>query len=397
MLLVELTHTSHTLAATGIQQVCRNLFFELGKVAQVDAVIYDKWQCSWRTASPSEREMLTPRGAEGVARRKGESWTMAEKARGRVKLLTGVKGPLPKVLDGVLFPEFISEKCVEALPDLRRRLPKVPLTAVFHDAIALRFPELSAPKTVERFPRYISVLTQFDAIAAVSEASRVELLGLWAKMGIRDVPQVTTIPLGISRPKSAPVTTLEHGDIPRVLCVGTLEPRKNHLALFDAAEILWDEGVSFNVELVGMAHRELGAKIVERIRELERAGRDISWLGAVDNDTLSARYAACDFTVYPSLMEGFGLPVLESLSVGKPCVCTTCGGLDEVSQGGGCVRLAGTDAAAIAFGLRDMLKNADLRERLTAEAVSRPLRTWSDYALDMLAWTQEVRLRNPAK
>jgi glycosyltransferase involved in cell wall biosynthesis len=392
MLLLELTHTSHTLAATGIQQVCRNLFSEIGKLTEAQAIVHDPWQKSWRTALRAERIRLRPNGTEGVARKKGEVWKTGLKIRGRLKLWTGVKGPIPEGVTGVLFPEFYLDRCIAALPELRGMLPGVPVAAVFHDAIALRFPNLSARATVERFPKYIASLASFDAVAAVSEASKKELLGLWEGMGIKDTPPVVAIPLGITKPREV-TSHREKDGLPHILCVATLEPRKNHLALLDAAEALWKENFHFKLVLIGMAHRELGGEIVDRIRELERAHRDIAWLGAVDNNTLYSNYAACDFTVYPSLMEGFGLPVLESLARGKPCVCSTCGGLDEVSRGGGCLRLDDTGSDAIAAGLRSMLVDADLRARLNAEVAARPVRTWADYATDILEFMSGLECR----
>jgi len=386
MLLLELTHTSHTAAATGIQQVCRNLFTELGEITPVDALLHDPWQRSWRLTNASERERLAPCDNDGAARRKGEAWTTGEKLRGRLRMLSGCKGSLPADVYAVLFPEFIMGRCIWALPDLRKRLGReVPFLAVFHDAIALKMPELSARKTVERIPEYLVALAGFDAVAAVSEASRQELFGLWAGMGIRDVPPVEVIHLGINKPERVEGDH-KASERPRALCVATLEPRKNHLALLDAAELLWAEGLDFELELIGMAHRELGAAIVDKIHALEAKRRPIKWLGPVDGATLRARYAACDFTAYCSLMEGFGLPVMESMAYGKPCLCTTCGALDEVSVGGGCLRLAGTDATCISEGLRQMITDAALRERLRTEAEARPLRTWADYALDVQAW-----------
>lgn len=391
MLLLDLTHTSHTLAATGIQQVCRNLLTELSHVGEVDAIVYDPWQKSWRTAIHAEQIRLRPDGVDGAAIRKGEVWKPGRKIRGRLLRMARIQGPVPHKASCVLFPEFASERCLNNIPLLRSMLPQgIPFAAVFHDAIALRYPELSAKETVVRFPHYIATLASLDAVAAVSEASRQELLELWKKMGISNVPPVTTIPLGISPAQRSAAVPRAGSDLPQVLCVSTLEPRKNHLALLTAAESLWASGLAFRLELVGMAHRELGGPVVARIRGLERKGRTLSWLGSVDNDTLRARYSACNFTVYPSLMEGFGLPVLESLSYGKPCVCTTCGALDEVSQGGGCLRLAGTDPVAIADGLRLMVENVKFRNSLTGEASRRPLRSWTDYALDILTWTRSL-------
>jgi len=399
MLLVELTHTSHTLAATGIQQVCRHLYAEMTKLGRVEAIVFDPWQRSWRTACAAEKIRLRPDGTEGVARRKGEVWKTGVKISGLARRWTGIKGPFPANAGGVLMPEFVSNRCLDALPRLRALLPETaPIAAVFHDAIALRFPEISARETVERFPRYVRELASLDAVAAVSEASKVELLGLWEKMGIADVPPVVVIPLGIEPPRTDDARPAppfgEDSQGPRVLCVSTLEPRKNHAALLDAAEKLWTEGVKFRLELVGMAHRELGAPIVAKISEAEAKNRQIVWRGAVENAVLRSLYRACDFTIYCSLMEGFGLPVFESLAYRKPCVCTTCGALDEASTGGGCLRLEGTDACPIAEGLRRMIADKALREKLAAEAASRTIRTWADYAKDMLAFSEGIRPRS---
>ena len=391
MLLLELTHTAHTAASTGIQQVCRNLFFELGDKAS--AIVHDPWQGVWRAAEGAELVRLSPCEEAGAARRKSEAWSFNEKLRGRLRMLAGRKGLLPQGADAVLFPEFVMGRCLRALPQLRMALGgRVPFLAVFHDAIALKMPELSAKKTVERYPEYLATLAKMDAVAAVSEASRRELLALWRDMGIADAPPVDVIALGIAKPEPLAVASRSVGMM-RVLCVSTLEPRKNHLALLDAAELLWREGCLFELHLVGMAHRELGGQIVDRIENMKAAGRPIVWHGSVDGAALRRAYAECDFTAYCSLNEGFGLPVLESLSYGKPCLCTTCGALDEVSRGGGCLRLSGVDAITIANGLGRMLREDGLLRSLQVEAGARPLRTWADYARDIAAWSGEIRPR----
>ena len=387
MILVELTHTAHTQAATGIQQVCRNLFSELGKRGEVRAIVHDPWQSSWRKANVTEIERLRPDGG-GVARRKGEAWPFSAKLRGRLRMLAGIKGPLPKEASCVLMPEFVMDRCLSRLPELKNSLPeKTPVVAVFHDAIALEMPQYSAKATLKRFPRYLSALAKMDAVAAVSEFSKSQLLKFWKNHGIGDFPPVSVIPLGIAKPEEA--ETERKNDIPNVLCVSTLEPRKNHLALLDAAETLWNEGMVFRLDLIGMPHRELGGKIVERIAGLRECGFLLFHRGAVDDKKLKEAYRGCDFTVYPSLMEGFGLPVVESLAYKKPCVCTICGALDEVSRGGGCLRLPSPDAIAIAEGLREMLDPAR-RGELAVEAASRPVRTWADYARDILAFAKDA-------
>lgn len=393
MLLLELSHTSHTAAETGIQQVCRRLFAVLSREEGARALVHDRYMHAWRTATDTELHALSLDVARR-ATRKGASWSAREKARGRLMGWLGMRPRLPRDIDAVLFPEFVTQRCFDALDALRAQTD-APFAAVFHDCIALKLPQFSAAVTIERQPAYLAGLARMDAIAAVSEASRRDLLDYWQGAGITDTPPVEVIHLGIAASDVRRTASREAaGEAPlQILCVSTLEGRKNHLALLDATERLWDEGLRFDLELVGMAHRELGTPIVGRIRALQEAGRPLRWLGSVDNDTLHARYAACDFTVYPSVYEGFGLPVLESMAHGKPCVCTTAGGLDEVSRGGGCLRMPGTSANAIAAGMRSMLTDPGLRGRLTREAVSRHLRTWDDYAHDVSTWLKTVRRR----
>ena len=69
-------------------------------------------------------------------------------------------------------------------------------------------------------------------------------------------------------PANAPATTP-----PRVLCVGTIEGRKNHLALLEAAEVLWSEGINFELQLIGLARPDTAGPALAKVADLQRAGR----------------------------------------------------------------------------------------------------------------------------
>jgi glycosyltransferase involved in cell wall biosynthesis len=112
------------------------------------------------------------------------------------------------------------------------------------------------------------------------------------------------------------------------------------------------------------------------------------WLKHVDDKTLHALYRECAFTVYPSLMEGFGLPIAESLWHGKPCVCGGNGALGEVARGGGCLIVDQTSTSALADGIKSLLQDRQLRERLSDEARARKFRTWSDYIEKFLTYLE---------
>jgi glycosyltransferase involved in cell wall biosynthesis len=110
----------------------------------------------------------------------------------------------------------------------------------------------------------------------------------------------------------------------------------------------------------------------------------VRWLQHVDDVTLLRAYRECRFTVYPSLMEGFGLPIAESLWHGKPCVCGGNGALGEVARGGGCLIVDQTSPEALADGIKTLLQDRQLYSRLTDEARARKFRSWSDYIEKLL-------------
>jgi glycosyltransferase involved in cell wall biosynthesis len=167
------------------------------------------------------------------------------------------------------------------------------------------------------------------------------------------------------------------GDL--IVCVGSFEPRKNHITLLHAAEKLWKSGLNFELELIGRSTGYFGSKIIAELRRLRRAGRAVRWLKQVNDQTLHRAYRECQFTIYPSLMEGFGLPIAESLSHGKPCVCGGNGALGEVASGGGCLIVDQTSADALAEGIKSLLLDREVYSRLCDEAGARKFRSWSDY------------------
>jgi glycosyltransferase involved in cell wall biosynthesis len=277
----------------------------------------------------------------------------------------------------VLVPEIFSPGVAGALPALFAAAGG-PRVALFHDAIALQFPEFTPRSNVARFPAYMRELLQFDGVAAVSEASRVCLLGYWRWLGVSSVPEVVALPLGI---RPAPAGSF------------SVPPGKNHMALLEACETLWSRGVAFKLRMVGLANAETGAAALERIAAMRSAGRPANLDGPVGNDALEAAYRECSFTVYPSLAEGFGLPVAESLARGKPCICRTEGALGEVALGGGCLSLGAAGAPEIAGAVARLLTSPAELGSLSSAARGRRFKAWAEYASELLAWMGSLRRR----
>jgi len=388
-LALDLSYTAHCPAQTGVQRVCRQLFAQLAATGHAPVpLIHDRFARRWRAPDRAELGCLSPATAEHPARRRGEIWSLAQNFRGRLGLFAVPNWPALRGLP-ILAPEIFRPETFAAYSTLRQRLGG-PIGAIFYDAVVLRHPDLSPPASVARFPAYLRELATFDGVAAISEASRAELLDHWSRLGLQDTPAVVAIPLGLEPPPpiSSPIAEDRHG--PLILSVGTLEGRKNHLALLEAAEILWREGRQFRLTLAGLHRPETAAPALLRATELHALGRPLSAPGAVSESRLHELYAACRFTVYPSLYEGYGLPVAESLAYGRPCICSSGGALAEVAAGGGCLVVPNPTPEHLAQALRALLLDEDLYRRLGTEATQRRFPTWADYARNAAAWLETL-------
>jgi glycosyltransferase involved in cell wall biosynthesis len=92
-------------------------------------------------------------------------------------------------------------------------------------------------------------------------------------------------------------------------------------------------------------------------------------------------------------MEGFGLPVIESLSHGKPCICSSRGALGESASGGGCIALEQMDAPSIAAAMTRLLEAPTFAADLASQARHRHFPTWNSYSKQLLTWLEELRRR----
>ena len=385
-ILLDLSHTSHTRARTGVQRVVRSLRDALGPSAL--SVCYDPYAGRWRELEAWEQANLAP-DAKSAGQR-GAQWPWSARLRGRVRKLSGTGSVLAAgaapLAGGVLVPEIFSPAAGAALPALFAASTG-PRVALFHDAIALKFPELTPTKTVARFPAYLRELLAFDGIAAVSEDSRQSLVDYWTWLGVTNPPPVRAIPLGIDPPREVPPSSERGaGSAPIVLSVGSIEGRKNHVALLEACERLWSKGTRFELRLVGLSHPQTGRAALDRLAALQAAGRPLRYDGPVSDAELEAAYRECTFTVYPSLIEGFGLPVLESLARARPCICSAGGALGESANGGGCITLPVVDADGLAAAMQSLLNSPAEREALAAAARARRFKTWVDYATELTTW-----------
>jgi glycosyltransferase involved in cell wall biosynthesis len=223
---------------------------------------------------------------------------------------------------------------------------RVPLVVTVHDLAVLRHPETFNRWTRTYSPRVVlRVLRAASRIIAVSEFTRRELVELLSI----NPDKITVIPNGVDdeftrEGPSAP------GDY--VLAVGTLEPRKNLDRIVEAAR-------RSDVELRVVGARGWGG--------VDVGGNGVRWLGEVDDSELARLYRGAVCLAYPSLYEGFGIPVLEAMACGVPVVTTRGSAMEEVADGAA-VLVDAYDPAEIAAGIE---RAAAERDKLVARGLER--------------------------
>jgi glycosyltransferase involved in cell wall biosynthesis len=378
MIYIDVTGACKSPRSTGIQRVTRRIFQELARRVPITPISWNLVGNRYQFLGRREHAILEQPArflSRPTARPelRGEYFP-AELHRQIFRKSIQLQDQLQPA-DVLLLPDIFRDGRLRKLPPLISET-SARTVAIFHDAAALRLPMLY-PKAGRRFRAYIVSLAAFDLVVCVSHESRKELLQLWSDFGtLPTETAVETWPVELNPEEQSPPSK-PRGEL--IVCVGSFEPRKNQITLLGAADKLWESGLTFQLELIGRSTSSFGRKIVAEVRRLHRAKRNVRWLKQVNDQTLHRAYRECRFTVYPSLMEGFGLPIAESLLFGKPCVCGGNGALGEIARGGGCLIVDQTSVDALAKGIKTLLLDRQFYADLSDEARARKFGSWSDY------------------
>lgn len=264
--------------------------------------------------------------------------------------------------------------------------PPCQLAGVFPDAIPLTHPHITWPHSVQRHPDYMKLLASFHRVWGISRAVQRDLTGFWAWQSVPVRARVDAVELGSDFDGSPRATVAP--PMPKrgsFLCVGIIEPRKNQMFLLDVAEELWRAGADFDLHVVGRVNPHFGEPIVKRIKAIAKRERRVQLHVAAGDAKLRELYAGASAVAFPTIAEGCGLPVIEALWRGVPCVCSDLPVLRENADHGGCVVARTNDLADWTAKLRGLLDESALQQRLRTEAVTRALPTWRQTAESLLA------------
>ncbi len=265
-----------------------------------------------------------------------------------------------------------------------------------HDLSFLHYPDHFVPKLI----RYLNTVVprsvaRADRVLADSEATRADLLTLLGT----EPEKVIVLYSGVDarfrpQPEQGEAERIRArysiGARPYVLSLGTLQPRKNYIRLIQAfAHLPLADLQLATCKLSDLQLLIAGGKgwlYEDILAEAEKHPARVRVLGFVDDADLPALYRNAALFAFPSLYEGFGLPVLEAMACGAPVVCSDVSSLPEVA-GGAALLVNPLDTEELTAAMARGLGDAGLRQEMVSQGLIQAARFTWDKAARQLADT----------
>ena len=378
--LIDVAHTAANDLHTGIQRVVREVSARWMTHEGATLVWWDMVEKRMRPLGEEEtKRFLNWREHAGAATaRSGENHSL-EDAPSQTIVPWHCKLLIPEVP-----PETQRHESYSALRDAG---VITMLSVIAYDMIPVTSAETMAQGLPEWFSRYLGMVKRCDRLSAISVSAADEFSAFNQMLAAegRTGPGVAAHPLP-SDPTPVTAADLDKtrdemgiGADPVVLMIGSIEPRKNHVTVLEAAERAWERGHRFHFIVAGGSgwHSEDAYAEIER---LAKAGRHITLAGRTSEAQLWSLYRLARFVMFPSLLEGYGLPIAEALVCGTPVITSNYGAMAEVARDGGTLVVNPRDSDDIAGAMERLLSDDELLASLRGQATARVWPTWDDYA-----------------
>lgn len=292
---------------------------------------------------------------------------------------------------------IMSKLCQELDPDLvhvtynASPFLTCPIIVTVHDVIHRLYPQYFSPRVRLLLSTLLPLtMMKAKAIVTVSQTSKEDIESFYpfTRGKIHVTPEAPG-PIVNIRPnyEACKKHTLDQSFI---LSVGTVQPRKNIARLIQAYIKARAQG-STTARLLIVGRAAWQHSNIYQIARQSGYSKDIVFTGYLPDDTLAALYHRCEVFVYPSLYEGFGLPVLEAMACGAPVITSNCSSLPEVA-GDAAVLVDPHSVEEIRIAVGQVVNNQELRQSLCQKGKHRAESfTWAKTAaLTLAVYEQSV-------
>ena len=358
-------------ANTGIQRVNRQLAKKL--ISQGHKLVPIKWdETSDRIVLASSNDLQYMARWNGPAE---DGWqkTFDPEQHGKEATYLMVELPLDRPLD-------VQRRVIEFF-----RNRSIKCTAVFYDTIPHKLRDIYPQSFSSAHREYMEILDDMDLIIPISDTSADDLIdylnlskcrALALEERIRSVELPSEFP-EVDRRFDNNVSV--QGTF-NILAVGTVEPRKNHETMIKAFfEAERKSPRPIKLTILGI-DQSFDNDLPRKITQLIGNSTSIEWIKNASDQTLSEHYEKADITVYSSIEEGFGLPIVESLWFGIPCVCSNAGQMAELASHGGCRTVDILSVEDMSNAISDLANSPEKIMRLKQQIHNRYFKSWEDYA-----------------
>ncbi len=242
-----------------------------------------------------------------------------------------------------------------------------------HDLIAWRHPEWFEPKVLGYRDRWSKWIREADLLICDSVATQNDVLEFFPEKGIEQTevvhlgPSFTSLSLSSENALLRLPESLEGREF--LLSVCTLEPRKNLKRLLESYKIFKEQTRS-ECKLALVGGSGWGESVQPMVDGLGRYAKDVVVTGYVADEMLPLLYRRALAFVYPSLYEGFGLPVLDAMAMGAPVITSNISSIPEIT-GNAAVLVDPTSVEETADALCQLVEDSELRKRLSANGLGR--------------------------
>lgn len=267
---------------------------------------------------------------------------------------------------------------------------KLRVVQVVYDLIVSLYPHLHHPANYHPYTKnMIGILKSSDLLLPISKSSASDIKR-FARIHKLKTPQIEVIRLGDALSENRAIKPQSKISINQdfILCVGTIEIRKNHTLLYYAYKLAKERGIKLpQLIIVGSPGWFTGDIQYLLSTDLE-IRNDILVLNNVEDENLRWLYKNCLFTVYPSIYEGWGLPIAESLTQGKVCIASGTSSMKEI--GGNLVEYFSPFSSEELLNAIEKMEDKQYREKKEEEIkLTYKATTWRDTTARVQALMRE--------